>query len=91
MHNYMKLTKQELLDIIKCINESHQPKSNSKNSKKCDPDKIYNPTTQRCVKRSGVTGKKLVAAMKKHENYDSNNDLPLKDKLKKNKLKGVLK
>ena len=32
-------------------------------TKKCDDDKILNPVSNRCVKRSGTIGKKIIKEM----------------------------
>ena len=34
-------------------------------SKKCKEDEILNPASNRCVKRNGAIGKKVIAEMKK--------------------------
>ena len=36
-------------------------------SKKCKEDEILNPTSNRCVKRNGAIGKKLIAEMEKNK------------------------
>ena len=36
-------------------------------TKKCDDDKILNPVSNRCVKRSGTIGKKIIKEMSLHK------------------------
>ena len=53
-----KVNQDELMRQISALTKSKSTKKNT--TKKCKDDEILNPASNRCVKRNGPTGKKLL-------------------------------
>ena len=100
--NMDSTTDQELTDIINTIVSELKEKADGKTEKKdkkntkekkykkekgCPPAKILNPSTGRCVSRTGQTGKKLLNEQQKQPEVQP--EVQLADKQAKLKIKKV--